>query len=126
MKTGIAIALLGSLAVAASAVEAAEKFQKLSGSQIRARIAGMEMTDDVHWREIYERNGMLISHSMGRRTTGTWRVEKDELCVERGKNEGGCYQVWVAGKKVELRRQGSGVVSDGVLERPGARRQSNP
>jgi hypothetical protein len=121
MRRGIATALLCSLAVIASAAEAAEKFQKLSGSQIRAKLAGMEMTDDVHWRDTYERNGTLISHGMGRKTGGTWRVEKDELCVTRGKDESNCYQVWLAGKKVELRREGSSLPIEGVLEKPTTR-----
>jgi hypothetical protein len=30
------------------------------------------------------------------------RLTKDELCVDRGKDDGGCYQVWLAGKKMSL------------------------
>jgi hypothetical protein len=39
----------------ASAAAAAEKFQKLSGAQIRAKLAGMEITDEVHWADVYGR-----------------------------------------------------------------------
>jgi hypothetical protein len=45
-------AILGSFASDASS-GAAEKFQKLSGSQIRAKFVGMEMTDNVHWADVY-------------------------------------------------------------------------
>ena len=103
-------------------VEAAEKFQKLTGAQIQAKIAGMEITDEVHWADVFERNGTLTGYSMGRKTAGKWRVQKDELCVDRGKEDGGCYEVWMSGKKVELRREGSTLPLEGVLMRPRERR----
>src|SRR5712691_2436337 len=103
-------------------VDAAEKFQKLSGSQIRARLAGMEITDEAHWADVFAANGTLTSYSMGRKSAGKWRVQKDELCIDRGKDDGGCYQVWLAGKKVELRREGSSLPLEGVLQRQSARR----
>jgi hypothetical protein len=59
-----------------------------------------------------------MSHSMGRKTVGKWRVQKDELCLDRGKDDGGCYQVWMSGTKVELRREGSGLPLEGLLQRP--------
>src|SRR5262249_40670679 len=82
--------------------EGAEKFQKLTGTQIQARLAGMEITDETHWADVFAADGTLTSYSMGRKSNGKWRVQKDELCIDRG--NGGCYQVWLAGKKVELRR----------------------
>jgi hypothetical protein len=110
--------LVGSVAAAPGA--AAEKFQKLGGAQIRAKVAGMEMTDDVHWADVFERNGALRSFSMGRKQAGKWRVQKDELCLEQGQ-ESGCYEVWLAGNKVELRPKGSGLPREGVLQKPAAR-----
>jgi hypothetical protein len=100
---------------------AAEKFQKLSGSQIRAKFTGMEMTDNVHLAEVFGANGSLRSYSMGKKKDGKWRVEKDEICVDRGKDDGGCYQVWISGKNVEFRHEGLAVSLDGVLQRPAAR-----
>ena len=41
----------------------------------------MEMTDGTHWRDIFERNGALVSYAMGKRTVGSWRVQKNELCL---------------------------------------------
>jgi hypothetical protein len=41
------IVLLAALAFATRAA-AEEKFQKLAGAQIRAKVAGMEMSDQVH------------------------------------------------------------------------------
>jgi hypothetical protein len=85
---------------------AAENFQKLGGSQIGAKFVGMEMADNVHWADVFGPNGSLKSYSMGRKEDGKWWIEKDELCVDRGKDDGGCYQVWLSGKNVELRRAG--------------------
>jgi hypothetical protein len=103
-------------------VDAAEKFQKLSGPQIRARLAGMEITDEAHWADIFAANGMLTSYSMGRKNSGKWHVQNDELCIDRGNEDGGCYQVWLSGKKVELRRAGSSLPLEGVLQKQSVRR----
>lgn len=105
-------------AVAFGSAVAAESFQKLSGGKIQARFVGMEMTDEVHWSDVFERGGTLTTYSMSRKSTGKWHVQKDELCIERGKDDGGCYQVWMAGKKVELRREGSKLPLEGVLTKP--------
>jgi hypothetical protein len=60
----VMIAVGGALAVG-QITEAAEKFQKLSGSQIRARLAGMEISDEAHWADVFAANGTLTSYSMG-------------------------------------------------------------
>jgi hypothetical protein len=122
MKIG-AIAAAAILGLLVSDVDgfAADKFQKLRGTQIRAKFVGMEMTDNVHWADVFGPNGDLKSYSMGRKKDGKWRIEKDELCIDRGKDDGGCYQVWVSGKNVELRREGLPAAFEGVLQRPAAR-----
>ena len=115
-------ALAGAIGIHAAG--AAEKFQKLSGTQIRAQFAGMQFTDEVHWGEIYEPNGRLVSEEMGRKRVGTWRIQKDQLCTEFGKDEGSnCYDVWMAGKKAQLRTpDSSDLPMEGVLENPPKRR----
>ena len=74
--------------------EAAETFRKLSGKQISAKFTGMEFSDEVHWREVYERGGSVRSYEMGRTREGKWRVAGDRLCVdlERTGNKN-CYQL---------------------------------
>jgi hypothetical protein len=97
------------LAVATLAAEAAaeEKFQKLKGGQIRAKLAGMELTDNVHWRDLYQRNGTVMSTSMGHKRTEKWQIENDQICIEFEKEPiPTCYDVWLSGKQVELRREG--------------------
>jgi hypothetical protein len=104
-------------------VEAAQKFQKLTGAQVQSKIAGMEITDEVHWGDVFERNGTLTSYSMGQKSVGKWRIVKDQLCIDRGKDDGGCYQVWLSGKQqIELRREGSTLPLEGVLQKPKERR----
>jgi len=62
------------LLVLSLGADAAEKFQKLGGSQIRARLTGMEITDEVHWADVFAANGTLTSYSMGRKKSGKWYV----------------------------------------------------
>ena len=79
----------------------------------------MEITDEAHWADMFAANGTLTSYSMSRKTTGKWRVQKDDLCIDRSEDDGGgCYQVWLAGrKKIELRREGSSLALQGVLQK---------
>jgi hypothetical protein len=57
-------ALLGVFAFQPTAA-AEQKFQKLTGAQIQAKFPGMELTDEAHWGEVFERNGTLTITSMG-------------------------------------------------------------
>jgi hypothetical protein len=98
---------------------AVENFRQLSGPQIRARFAGMDLTDEAHWREAYERDGTFRSRGMGQTRAGKWRIQEDELCIDLGmENDSGCYEVWMSGKNVELRPTGLGLMVQGVLQRP--------
>ena len=108
-KWRLRVAALACLGVATLGPSAAaeEKFHKLTGGQIRTKLAGMELTDNVHWRDFYQRNGTVMSTSMGRKRTGKWLVEDDQLCIEFEKEPiPDCYDVWLSGKQVELRREG--------------------
>jgi hypothetical protein len=96
MKSGLGAVTMAVVAIAvlASGAAAEERLQKLSAGQIRAKIAGMELTDEVHWRELYERSGTVTSNSMGRKRTGKWRVDKEQLCIEFDKEPPAkCYEV---------------------------------
>ena len=102
--TGLALL---AVAICGPNVAAEGKFQRLNAGQIRAKLAGMELTDNVHWRDLYQGNGTIMSTSMGRKRTGKWRVEQNQLCIEFEKDPiPKCYDVWVSGKEVELRREG--------------------
>ena len=116
--TGLALL---AVAICGPNVAAEGKFQRLNAGQIRAKLAGMELTDNVHWRDLYQGNGTIMSTSMGRKRAGKWRVEQNQLCVEFEKDPiPKCYDVWVSGKEVELRREGL-LPLQGTLEPPTGR-----
>jgi hypothetical protein len=122
MRLHITVALVTIFSAVAFNVEAAE-FKKLSGAQIQAKFAGMELTDESHWGDIFERNGTLTTSSMGHKSVGKWRIQKDQLCLDRGKEPGGgCYEVWLSGAKVELRNGAANMPLEGVLQKPADRR----
>jgi hypothetical protein len=95
---------------------AAEDLRKLSGSEIRAKLAGMQLTDEVHYRFVYERGGTLRSYAMGVKKTGKWIVEKDELCLYLSETEDGCYAVTSNGERIEMTPSGLGGMIDGILQ----------
>ncbi len=117
LVTILTAATLGSVSFEISAV-AAENFQKLSGVQIRAKFTGMQLTDEVHWRDIYDRDGTLRSYSMGTKEIGKWSIQKDELCLDLRHPDGGCFEVWLSGARVKMRPSGLGLVVEGVLQTP--------
>ena len=117
MERVIAIAVSALVLVLGARAEG--KFQKLNGAQIQAKFAGMEMTDQVHWGDVYQRNGVLVTTEMGRKTSGKWRVQNDRLCLDRANELGsGCYEVWLSGSDVQLKSKESSLPLEGVLQRP--------
>src|SRR4051794_20794672 len=119
MRVG-ALAFAVCLALSHSAASAAESFRQLRGIDIKARFVGREFTDNVHWALVFGRDGTLSSFEMGAAGKGTWRVEKDELCLNYSRQGQRCHEVWVSGKNVQLRRSGE-VPEDGVLQKPAKR-----
>lgn len=99
----------------------AETFRQLKGKEIRTKFAGKDFTDDVHWADAFGRGGRMTSYDMGKKTTGTWRVEKDQLCTTLD-GEDRCYLVWISGTTVQLRDPDGGAWTlDDVLEKPSKR-----
>ena len=105
-QTSAAAIIVGVFAFGADGV-AAEKFQKLSGSQIRAQFTGMELSDGTHWVDAFGENGTLTSNSMSKKRVGKWSVQKNELCLDLEKELSSCFEVWTAGKRVQLKHNGS-------------------
>ena len=65
----------------------------------------MELTDEAHWGEVFELNGTLTITSMGHKSAGKWRIQKDQLCLDTGNEPGGgCYEVWLSGRNVEAEK----------------------
>jgi hypothetical protein len=116
----ITAAIVASISLEGNTV-AAENSQRLSGSQIGAKFAGRQLTDEVHFRDVYERDGTLRSYSMGTKKVGKWAVEKDVLCLYLGETDDGCYEVSVSGERIEMKPTGVGLSIDGVLQVPADR-----
>lgn len=114
--------IFASVALASSFVaaraDATDKAEKLTGAQIRASFAGMQLTDEVHWRDVYERNGTVRSYSMGIKRTGRWTVERNELCLHFEDTDDGCYEVSRVGEHITVKPSGLGLSFDGILQTP--------
>jgi hypothetical protein len=48
-------------------------FRKLKDTEIKARLAGMEITDGVHWAEQYMRDGTYKAFHLGKPSKGKWQ-----------------------------------------------------
>jgi hypothetical protein len=116
----VAAATMASISVEVSA-PAAENVKKLSGSDIRAKFTGMQLTDEVHWRYVYDRDGRLRGYSMGTKKIGKWTIEKDELCLYLKEPDDGCYEVSLSGERIEMKPSGLGLTLEGVLQTPAER-----
>jgi hypothetical protein len=100
---------------------AVDRFHKLAGPQIAATLAGMQFTNEVHWREVYETDGTLRRYAMGRAHLGTWRVRGSEMCIDFG-NDGdkNCFEVWRRDNQVIMQRDAEdNDPIQGRLEKPG-------
>jgi hypothetical protein len=82
---------------------AAEKFQKFSGPQIAAKFTGMEMTDSVHFADMFAAAA----------PSKYFRWEKEGRDVARG-----ARRLWMLGKNVEFRRGELGATLEGTLQLP--------
>lgn len=78
----------------------------------------MQLTDEVHWRDVYNRDGTLRSYAGGKGRVGNWTVKKDELCIYFKKPDGGCYEVSLSGDRIEMKPTGLGLSIEGILETP--------
>jgi hypothetical protein len=105
----------GSVALDAGFV-AAENLRKLSGAQIRAKFAGMQLTDQVHYRLAYERDGTLRSFAIRVKKRGKWVIDKEQLCLYLQEPDDGCYDVALSGRTFTLTPAGLGSALDGILQ----------
>jgi len=90
MKMAVSLLAAATAGMVAAGSAFAESAQKLSGAEIRTTFAGMQLTDEVHYRLVYERDGTLRSFAMTVKKRGSWVVEKDQLCLYLGEPDDGC------------------------------------
>lgn len=118
MGAGRIVVAAALLAATAGWASAGEAFRRLSAPEIRARLVGKEVTDEVHWAYRFEPGGGLRIVSLGRARTARWRLDGDGLCLDGPP----CVQVWMAGNRVEFRRGEGTLPEEGVLQAPASRR----
>ena len=85
--------------------DAAAASKKLTGAAIRHAISGHELTDGVHWSWKFKPGGRLLSEENGRRTTGRWPIQLDELCIDAGFGDR-CHTVTRQGRSFQLWHEG--------------------
>ena len=96
---------------------AADTYRKLSDSEIKAKLTGMEMSEP-HSSEQYMRDGTVRIVTMGRRIVGKWHVANGRLCIEAPKVEDSrCKEVWRTGDKYQFRVEGDPVPYDVELQK---------
>ena len=113
----IVLLVAGALAADGFRISTAEPFHRLKGREISARFIGMEFTDEVNWAMVFEKGGRVSSFSMGKASIGSWRVDKDELCLSWPPDEPRCHEVWIAGQTVQLRYEPA-IPEEGILQKP--------
>lgn len=113
LATILVATTLTSISCEVSAI-AAENSRRFSGSQIREKLSGMQLTDEVHWRDVYNRDGTLRSYADGKGRVG----KKDELCIYFKEPDDGCYEVSISGDRIEMKPSGLGLSIEGVLQQP--------
>jgi hypothetical protein len=118
MMKAVTIMIAAIVASISAGVVTAETSRKLSGSQIRAKFAGMQLTDEVHYRDVYDRDGTLRSYSMGTHKVGKWVIENDELCQYFKEPDDGCFEVSLSGDRIEMKPSGLGLTIEGILQAP--------
>jgi hypothetical protein len=98
--------------------DAEENFEMLKAKQIRARVVGKDISDDVHWSEYYRKDGALISMDMGTKQIGTWKIQGDKLWEQTKPLT--CYEVWMSGDSISLRLHKGDDHFIGVIEKHSA------
>jgi hypothetical protein len=93
-------------------------FLRLTGKDIRLTVIGKVVTDGAHWSDYFEKNGTLLSWSMGRRSAGKWEIHGDALCItEEASVNPTCYEAWIAGDEISLRIDGVETTFTGYLRK---------
>jgi hypothetical protein len=119
-KIRLTVAVTLTIVVAVPA-NAHEKFEMLKSKQIRARVVGKDISDDVHWSEYYRKDRALISTDMGTKQTGTWKIQGDKLCKSKEKTKPlTCYELWMSGNNISLRLHEGDDHFIGVVEKHSA------
>jgi hypothetical protein len=120
LRLGLAPTPGAALAVAVIAFDlgarAGDNFKPLDEKEIRATIAGKDITDGAHWSLHLRPDGALAGIESGAGWTGAWNVQNSNLCRSNpGRNAFDCYGV--SGENVSLRLKANDDACVGVVEK---------
>jgi len=95
-----------------------ETFKLLGEKEIRARVVGKDITDSSHWANYLRPDGVLLSSEMGRKWTGTWKIQNNKLCMSNPNLESpDCNEVWMSGANIRMRANKDQETFDAVIEK---------
>ncbi len=96
---------------------AQDMFKLLGEKEIRARVVGKDITDSSHWVSYLRSDGVLLSSEMGRKWTGTWKIQNNKLCMSNPSLESpDCNEVWMSGANIRMRASQDQETFDAVVE----------
>ena len=75
----LVLTILMPAAIWASIARAQEMFKSLGEKEVRARVVGKDITDSSHWVSYLRPDGVLLSSEIGRKWTGTWKIQNNKL-----------------------------------------------
>jgi hypothetical protein len=104
--------------VCGSTAYAQDSFKLLGEKEIRARIIGKDITDSFHWvTYLRSDGGLLITDEMGRKWTGTWKIQNNKLCMSNPNLESpDCNEVWMSGANIRMRANRDQETFDATVE----------
>ena len=110
--------ILLSATIFESIAHAQEMFKLLGAKEIRARVVGRDITDSTHWVSYLRPDGVLLSDEMGRKWTGTWKIQNNRLCMTNPNLEGlNCNEVWMSGANIRMRANKDQETFDATVEK---------
>lgn len=103
--------------ICGSVAQAQEMFKRLGEKEIRAKVIGKDITDSSHWVSYLRPDGVLLSDEMGRKWSGTWKIQNNKLCMSNPNLESlDCNEVWVSGANIRLRANKDAETFDAQIE----------
>ena len=100
-----------------SIAHAQEMLKLLGEKEIRARVVGKDITDSSHWVSYFRPDGVLLSDEMGRKWTGTWKIQNNKLCMSNPNLESlDCNEIWMSGANIRMRANQDQETFDALVE----------
>ena len=103
-----ALAGIAAACIATSSL-AGENWHAVKGSDLAALLRDKEFGDGVHFAYRLKGDGTFAGTEMGKEVSGTWRVNKDELCWKwrQPTVQEECYVVQQDGDQLRMMLNGS-------------------